>query len=461
MTVRWGRPSRFALVGALAIVVACGDAEPKGATLEPANAASAASSGEAPGATASLASASAAASASTSASGVDAVSAASQYAGGTPVLGAGSIDGEALRKRHEARLAAEPPTVVALKGDDAAALGEAICEAVVPKRAPETPVLIKPNMGGLDALKDPAKSGGDDGVKGRTTDPEFVRGVIRCLKKRGHTKILVADGWGAPKEWWPKLLATSGYGAMAESEGVKIACLCDDGVFDVEGDQPGKPVKVTGMDKTRLPTLLLPKAVAEHLDHGLFIDVAKMKTHRYAVVSLGIKNLQGIVMLSSGTPAHKQKWRMHEELNAYLKDKADGHEDRAAYVKSLESFSERITDVLLVATPDVVLLEGAPAMQGDGFQDLRPVADRIAIGGTNPVRVDQVGARFLGAWKNPKIAAGLMGIDSSPLILRAGKRLGVDFEATKLEGDGAALVDAPRPFDFKAIAPFEVHTKPK
>lgn len=392
---------------------------------------------------------------------VDAVTAASQKNGGPPVLGSGTIDGDALRKRHEARLASEAPVVVALRGsDDAAAMGEAICEAVVPKRAPETPILIKPNMGGLDALKDPAKSGGDDGVKGRTTDPEFVRGVIRCLKKRGHTKILVADGWGAPKEWWPKLLETSGYGAMAKSEGVEIACLCDDGVFDVMGEQPGKPVKVTGMDKTILPTLLLPKAVAEHLDHGLFIDVAKLKLHRYAVVSLGIKNLQGIVMLSSGSPVHKQKWRMHEELNAYLREKADGTEDRAAYVRSLEKFSARMTEVLLVATPDVVLLEGAPAMHGDGFQSLVPVSDRIAIGGTNPVRVDQVGARFLGAWDNARIGAGLMGIRTSPLILHAAKRMNVDFGATKLEGDGATLVDAPRAFDFKAIAPFEVHTKP-
>lgn len=36
--------------------------------------------------------------------------------------------------------------------------------------------MIKPNICGFDGLKDAAKTG-DDGVKGRTTDPEFVRGA--------------------------------------------------------------------------------------------------------------------------------------------------------------------------------------------------------------------------------------------------------------------------------------------
>ena len=35
-----------------------------------------------------------------------------------------------------------------------------------------------------------------------------------------------------------------------------------------------------------MPTLLVPKILAEHLDHGLFLSLPKIKAHRYAVVSL-------------------------------------------------------------------------------------------------------------------------------------------------------------------------------
>ena len=89
-----------------------------------------------------------------------------------------------------------------LTGDEPRSIGERLCEAVVPKRPKETPILLKPNLGGFEWFK----SGKDDGVKGRITDPEFVRGVIQCLKKRGHTRITVAEGWGATHADWKKLI---------------------------------------------------------------------------------------------------------------------------------------------------------------------------------------------------------------------------------------------------------------
>ena len=74
-----------------------------------------------------------------------------------------------------------------------------------------------------------------------------------------------------------------------------------------------------------------------------------------------------------------------------------------------------VVDVLEVATPDAVLLEGTPAMMGDGFQQMVPVTPNVAIGGTNVVRVDQVGSMFLGAWDSERLARGLLGRKSSPL----------------------------------------------
>ena len=181
-----------------------------------------------------------------------------------------------------------------------------------------------------------------------------------------------------------------------------------------------------------------------------------------AVVSLSIKGMQGTVMTSDGSPAHRQKSRMHRELAPYLDAAKPGTpDDRAKYVESLRTFSERMAAVLEISAPDVVLAEGAPAVTGNGFDHLRPVAEKIAIGGTNPIAVDKVGAQFLGLWKCPELALGLRGIDTSPLITAAAARFGVDLEKVTITGDGADLVTGPRPVHFKAIAPFAIDVPAK
>jgi uncharacterized protein (DUF362 family) len=380
---------------------------------------------------------------------------------GPSVMASGKVDGAALRKRHIERLKSDHWPVTVIRGETPFDLGQRICEAAAPKRPPETPVLLKPNLCGFDSIKDPDKRGGDDGVHGRSTDVEFTRGVIRCLKARGHKKITVAEGCGISHKHWQNVIALTGYDAMAKEEGVALVAMDDDGVFDVEGDTPGKPLAVSGIGGTHVPTLLLPKVLAEHLDHGLFLSLPKVKAHRYSVVSLAIKGMQGTVMLSDKSPAYKQKWRMHKELGDYLDQRKEKlPEDRALYVATLMAFAERMVDTLEISTPDAVLCEGAPAMAGDGFQSLRPSAEKVAIGGTNPVLVDRVGAAFLGLFDNAKLGSELGGHRTSPLIEVAARRYKLDLKATAITGDGASLLSAPRPVHFKAMAPFALDWDP-
>jgi uncharacterized protein (DUF362 family) len=378
-----------------------------------------------------------------------------------PVAQDGDVDGAALRARNRARIAADKAPVVVLQSHDAHPardLGQRLCEAVVPKKPAATPILLKPNIGGFDWFKDPAKHDGDDGVRGRVTDPEFVRGVIRCLKARGHDHVTIAEGWGATHKDWVHLVDVTGYAQMAREEHVPLVALDDDGVFDVEGDQPGKPVAIRGMEKTHVPTLLVPKLLADTLAHGMFISLPKIKAHRFAVFSLSIKGMQGTVMLSDKSPAFHNKWRMHRELNPWLDAQKKGHEDRAAYVAALETFAERIADVLEVEAPDVVLAEGAPAEGGDGFEKLWPSGERFAVGGTNPILVDRVGAQLLGLWDNKDLARELGGHATSPLLETAARRFGVDIASPAVTGDGAALLASPRPVHFLGMASFAIHS---
>jgi len=451
----------------VALLAACGKKADPGAGASPsarAVAAGSAARGPAGGPSSAL-SASAAPVATTSSSPeADTVSRASPvYESGAPPpeLGTEQVDGAKLRRAHIDRLEHDRSPVTVLAGDDALALGQRLCEAVVPRRAVETPILVKPNLCGFDGFKNPQKSGGDDGVTGRVSDPEFTRGVVRCLRARGHTRITIADGCGNSHEHWKKAVDLAGFSSMAAAEQVPLVALDDDGVFDVQGDQPGKPLRITGIEATHVPTLLIPKLLWEVLDHGLFISVPKIKAHRYAVVSVGIKGMQGTVMRSEATPAYNQKWRMHEELKEYLRErKRKEPEDRAKYVASLERFAERMVDVLEISLPDVVLAEGVPAMSGDGFQNIRKVPGGIAIGGTNPVLVDRVAAQYLGLWNNAELGRQLGGHTTSPLIEVAARRFGVPLAAPALTGDGVPALGAARPVFFKAIAPFSIPPAP-
>lgn len=382
---------------------------------------------------------------------------------GAPIATGGAVDGASLRAKHRARIASDRSPVTILLSRDAHPaldLGMRLCDAVVPKKPASTPILLKPNIGGFDWFKDPAKTGGDDGTTGRTTDPEFVRGVVRCLKARGHDHVVIAEGWGAKHADWEHLVRATGYAQMASEEHVPLVAMDDDGVFDVEGDQPGKPLAITGMEKTHVPTMLVPKVLAEALDHGMFVSLPKIKAHRYGVFSVSIKGMQGTVDLSDASPAFHNKWRMHKELVPLLDAQKKGKPmDRAAYVASLETFADRIADVLEVEAPDVVLAEGAPAMEGDGFEELWPSKENYAVGGTNPILVDRVAAQLLGLWNNADLARELGGHATSPLLETAAKRFGVDIgPLPALTGDGASLLSTPRSVHFLGMAGFTIQS---
>jgi uncharacterized protein (DUF362 family) len=397
--------------------------------------------------------------------------AASGSAGPPPpsVVVGNAIDGAALRKRHVEHLKSDHSPVTVLRGGGPLELGKRICEAVMPWKPKETPILLKPNICGFDGIKDPAKWKGDDGIVGRITDPEFTRGVVQCLKARGHTRVTIAEGCGHSHAFWRQVAFVSGYEAMAREEGVPLVAMDDDGVFDVEGEQPGKPVRIEGIGGTRVPGLLLPKVLAEHLDRGVFVSLPKVKAHRFSVVSLGIKGMQGTVMRNDGGPAYKLKFKMHQELTDYLALRKANKEagltdaptiaaERKLYVDSLRAFAERMIDVLEVSMPDVVLADGAPGMGGDGFQALWPTAEMFAVGGTNAVTVDKVGSQLLGLWEVAKLGPELGGHKGSPLIELAARRYKLDLGAVKTTGDGVALLAGPRPTHFKSMAPFAIHS---
>jgi len=386
----------------------------------------------------------------------DTVTAASQRqgprAGSAGVLDTGPLVAEHHRRMERDRAA---PVVVLTERDPREA-GRALCEAVVPRRPPETPVLVKPNLAGFQGRGAEVRGA----TSTRRTGTEFLRGVVRCLKARGHTKITIAEDIGAADadqtRWWRRI----GMPDFVREEGVELVGLGTDGTPPVAIEPLAAPFAGARLLRT---SLMVARILADHLREGLYVSVPKMKMHRFAVMSLGLKNAMGAILLADGVPPHRQKWRMHAELGAWMRrTRAAGPDagptgDRAGYVFALEQFAARIADVLEVELPDAVLIDGLPPVAGDGFDLDEPLRESVAIGSVNPVLADAVALEWMGYLDNADLAREI-GHRTSPLVEEAARRFyGTTdvLSGIRIEGD-ASFRARRRVVHFRSMAGFEI-----
>ncbi|MEM3640659.1 MAG: DUF362 domain-containing protein [Candidatus Bathyarchaeia archaeon] len=199
----------------------------------------------------------------------------------------------------------------------------------------EKPMLIKPNY--INA-KHPST--------GITTDSRVVEGIVKFLKEHGKSNIIIGEGSGWADTF--QAFKIAGIDKVAERWNVKLFDLNKDCFVDVYPPNPLalKSVKVA---KTALESLI--------------ISVPKLKLHRLATVTLGIKNMMG---------ALASKGAMH---NGRL--------------------NENIADLASVLKPSLTVIDGIIAGEGHETSG-NPVEMNLVIAGTDPVAVDAVGAAVMG-----------------------------------------------------------------
>jgi uncharacterized protein (DUF362 family) len=185
---------------------------------------------------------------------------------------------------------------------------------------------------------------------GATTDPIMVEAIIKKLEDL-PVKVYVVES---------DATITSADKAF-EATGMKDMCRRS-GVEWLNLRHVTDKVKLEIPNGEVLKTVTVPRLVTE----SAVISAAKLKTHVDTDVTLGMKNMFGLL-------PEKFKGKYH-----------------------LKGISKVLVDINTVLHPAVIVIDGFVGMEGNGPIDGTPVPMNLIIAGTDPVATDATAARIMG-----------------------------------------------------------------
>jgi uncharacterized protein (DUF362 family) len=185
---------------------------------------------------------------------------------------------------------------------------------------------------------------------GATTDPMVVEAIIKKLEDL-PVKVYVVES-DATITNADTAFKKTGMREMCERNGVE--CLNLRHVKD--------KVKLAIPDGEALKSITVPRLVTE----SAIISAAKLKTHSDTGVTLGMKNMFGLL-------PDKFKGKYH-----------------------LKGISKVIVDINTVLRPKLTVIDGFVGMEGAGPVDGTPVRMGIIIAGTDTVATDATACRVMG-----------------------------------------------------------------
>jgi uncharacterized protein (DUF362 family) len=227
------------------------------------------------------------------------------------------------------------------------------------------------------------------------THPHLIAAAIELCKREGAAEVLVAEG---PGHWRNAeyLVEESGLGDVLRHYRVPFV--------DLNHDEPVKRLNLGRL--TKLDYLYLARTIATA---DVVISLPKLKTHHWAGATLSLKNLFGTLPgICYGWPKNELHWR---------------------------GIDQSIVDIALTRTPDLAIVDGIVAMEGDGPLKGDAKALGVVVMGTDLLAVDATCCR-------------LMQLDPTKVlycVLGARKKLG-RLDAEQIEQRGEAVADRAQPF---------------
>lgn len=209
------------------------------------------------------------------------------------------------------------------------------------KRVRERKVLVKPNVIG------PFKP-----EQAATTHPELVRTVVHWLSSAG-AEVIVGDNCGV-----------GGYGINQISAKRSGIIKASGGAYQ----NLAKNVRAVEADSRFFKKLVISQTV---LEVDFIVNLPKLKTHALTLLTLGIKNMFGIL---AGT----SKSRIHSSA------------------PDLKDFGEALADIYQLRPPDLTIIDGVVGMDGNGPSHGRIRNIGYLIAGDNAPISDLVVAEMAG-----------------------------------------------------------------
>jgi uncharacterized protein (DUF362 family) len=185
---------------------------------------------------------------------------------------------------------------------------------------------------------------------GATTDPVVVEAIIRKLKDLSVDVCVVESD-----------ATVTNADKAFEATGMKEMCLRND-VSWANLRHEKEKVEIDIPDGKVLKKIKVPRIVAE----SAVISAAKLKTHWTTGVTLGMKNMFGLL-------PDKFKARYH-----------------------FKGINKVIVDINTVLRPVLTVIDGFVGMEGRGPSGGKPVQMNLIIAGKDPVATDSTACRVIG-----------------------------------------------------------------
>ena len=218
---------------------------------------------------------------------------------------------------------------------------------------------------------------------GATTDPIVVEAIVNRLRAiKVEPMIIESDATGTDAD---KAFVISGMKELCDRLNIEWRNL--------RHDNDRVEVNVTGGEA--LKSIKVPRIVVENP----VVSAAKLKTHMQTQVTLGMKNMFGVL-------PDKFKGKFH-----------------------LLGMDKVIVDVCVAVKPALIVIDGFVGMEGKGPVNGSPVKMDTIIAGIDPVATDYTAAR-------------VMGFDPERIgQIRLAKERGLgDWEGVEIVGDGVEAV---------------------
>jgi uncharacterized protein (DUF362 family) len=183
---------------------------------------------------------------------------------------------------------------------------------------------------------------------GVVTHPVVVEALVSALREHGVREITIGEGSAAGVDT-EKAFGKAGYLDLARRMGVRL--------LDINHARTVQKPWDFGM-------LELP---ADLVESDLYVNVAKMKTHFHTVVTLSMKNQQGLLTWAA---------------------KKANHRDRDLF--------ESLVSIAKVIQPDLIVVDAIDAMEGEGPTQGKKKHTAVMVYGDDMVETDTACCQFMG-----------------------------------------------------------------